>query len=60
MEIVQPTGERRWARGHICTIPVIRWRSGYWRDSGVGTETVDLHVVSDRLGGTADASVVVD
>ncbi len=60
MEIVQSTGERRWARGYICTIQVARWSPGFGGDSGAGSKTLDLYVVSDRLGGTAGSSAVVD
>ncbi len=60
MEIVQSTSQRRWARGHICTVQIIRWRPGFGGDNGAATETLDLYMVSDRLDGTAGSNALVD
>ncbi len=58
MEIVQSTGERRWARGHIVPIEIIRWSPGYWGDQGAATYTLDLYVLSERVGSTADVGTL--
>ncbi len=60
MEAVQLTGQRRWARGRVHTVPVILWSPGLWRDNGAGTETLDLYVVSNRLDDSTDAAALVD
>lgn len=54
MEIVQSTGERRWAWRRIVSVSIFCGSSGYWGDQGAATETFDLHILSEHVDSTTD------